>query len=36
MAKGACVLQTPGSSSPTQCALVCKANDAAGGMTRLK
>lgn len=26
-AKGQCVLQTPGGSSPTQCALICKSND---------
>ena len=30
-----CVLEKPPSQTPTQCALICKANDEGRGMTRL-
>eukprot|EP01044_Picomonas_judraskeda_P003416 COSAG03_NODE_281_length_9478_cov_271.757224_4_plen_163_part_00 len=34
-AKGECMLETPGSSGPSQCALVCKGNDEFNQMTIL-
>ena len=30
-AKGECVLETPGSASPSQCALICRPGPAGGG-----
>ena len=34
-AKGQCMLQTPGSSSPSNCALVCKSNNVFAARTEL-